>query len=166
MWLSAHAPAIVETLALISAANGAPVLSARILGARFSRPIDGGIVLRDGRPLLGRSKTWRGLASALLLAAGVAILIGLPWGLGALAAAAAMSGDCLSSFVKRRFGLKPSDMALGLDQGPESLFPAVACSVYLPLGPVDVAAIVIVFTVGALALSRLLFVVGLRKRPY
>jgi CDP-archaeol synthase len=79
----------------------------------------------------------------------------LPWQLGALAATSAMAGDCLSSFVKRRFGLEPSSMTLGLDQVPESLFPAVACSAYLPLGPLDVALIVLVFFVGELATSRL-----------
>ena len=52
------------------------------------------------------------------------------------------------------------------DQVPESLFPAVACSAYLPLGPVDVLAIVLVFSVGELAMSRLFFAVGLRDRPY
>jgi CDP-diglyceride synthetase len=166
MWISAHAPAILQSLILISAANGAPVLIARMLGARFAHPIDGGIVLRDGHPLFGRSKTWRGVASALLLAVSAAVLIGLPWRLGALAAASAMAGDCLSSFVKRRFGLEPSSMALGLDQGPESLFPAVACSAYLPLDPVGVAVIVLVFSVGVLAISRLSFVAGLRDRPY
>ena len=57
----------------------------------------------------------------------------VPWRLGALVAASAMAGDCLSSFIKRRFGLEPSEMTLGLDQVPESLFPAVACSAYLPL---------------------------------
>ena len=57
----------------------------------------------------------------------------VPWRLGALVAASAMAGDCLSSFIKRRFGLEPSRMTLGLDQVPESLFPAVACSAYLPL---------------------------------
>ena len=93
MWMSAHPLAILQSLILISAANGAPVLLARLLGARFAHPIDGGIVLRDGHPLLGRSKTWRGLAAAILLAACVAVLIGLPWRLGALAAASAMAGD-------------------------------------------------------------------------
>ncbi len=166
MWTSAHALAILESLIIINAANGAPVLFARLVGTRFARPIDGGIVLRDGHPLLGRSKTWRGLASAILLAACVAVLIGLPWQLGALAAAAAMAGDCLSSFVKRRFGLQPSSMTLGLDQVPESLLPAVACRAYLPLDPIDVAAIVLVFSVGELAMSRLFFAVGLRDRPY
>src|SRR5271166_892524 len=162
MWMSAHAPAILQSLILISAANGAPVLIARLLGARFAHPIDGGMVLRDGHPLLGRSKTWRGVAAAILLAACVAVLMSPPWQLGALAGASAMAGDCLSSFVKRRFGLEPSSMTLGLNKVPESLFPAVACSAYLPLGPLDVALIVLVFSVGELAMSRLFFAVGLK----
>ena len=166
MWMFAHALAILQSLILISAANGAPVLVARLLGARFADPIDGGIVLRDGHPLLGRSKTWRGLASAIVLPACAAVLISLPWQAGALTGASAMVGDCLSSFVKRQFGLEPSSMTLGLDQVPESLFPAVASSVYLPLGTGDVVAIVLVFFVGELAMSRLFFAVGLRDRPY
>jgi len=96
----------------------------------------------------------------------LSVLINLPWQAGALAAASAMAGDCLSSFVKRRLGLEPSSMTLGLDQVPESLLPAVACSVYLPLGAIDVVAIVVVFFVGQLALSRLFFAIGLRDRPY
>ena len=161
MWMSGHPLAILQSLILISAANGAPVLFARLLGTRFARPIDGGVVLRDGHPLLGRSKTWRGVAAAILLAACVAVLMSLPWQLGALAAASAMAGDCLSSFVKRRFGLEPSSMTLGLDQVPESLLPAVACSAYLPLGPVDVLAIVLVFSVGRAGDVTAL----LRRRP-
>ena len=95
-----------------------------------------------------------------------AAVMGLSWRLGALAAASAMAGDCFSSFVKRRFRLEPSSMVLGLDQVPESLFPAIACSAYLPLGPFDIALIVLVFSVGELAMSRLFFAVGLRDRPY
>ena len=90
-----------------------------------------------------------------------AVLIGLPWQAGTLTAICAMAGDCISSFVKRRLGLKPSSIALGLDQVPEALFPAVACAAYLPLGPIDVFAIVFVFTIGHLAISRLV-----RERPY
>ena len=43
MWMFAHALAILQSLILISAANGVPVLVARLLGARFAHPIDGGI---------------------------------------------------------------------------------------------------------------------------
>jgi CDP-diglyceride synthetase len=164
--MSAHSLAILQSLVLVGAANGAPVLLARLLGTLFASPIDGGIVLWDGHPLLGRSKTWRGLAAAALLAACAAVVMSLAWQLGALAAASAMVGDCVSSFVKRRFGLEPSSMMLGLDQVPESLFPAIACSAYLPLGPFDIALVVLVFSVGELAMSRLFFAVGLRDRPY
>ena len=160
IWMAAHALAILQSLILISAANGAPVLFARLLGARFAHPFDGGTVWRDSHPLLGPSKTWRGLATAVLLAACAAVLMSLPWQLGALAATSAMAGDCLSSFVKRRFGLEPSSMTLGLDQVPESLFPAVACSAYLPLGPLDVALIVLVFFVGVGDVAAFL-----RRRP-
>jgi CDP-diglyceride synthetase len=152
---SGHILAILRSLILISAANGVPVLFARLLGTRFARPIDGGIVWRDGHRLLGRSKTSRGLAAAVVLAACAAVLISLPWQAGALAGVSAMAGDCFSSFVKRRFGLEPSSMTLGLDQVPESLFPAVACSAYLPLRPIDIAAIVKMFSIGGLgAVSR------------
>ena len=37
-----HALVIFQSLVLISAANGVPVLLARLLGTRFARPIDGG----------------------------------------------------------------------------------------------------------------------------
>jgi hypothetical protein len=161
-----HAAVVLQGLILIVVANGGPVLFARMLGRRFADPIDGGIVLRDGRPILGHSKTWRGLAAAVVLTAGVAVLIGLPWQAGALIGASAMAGDCISSFVKRRLALEPSSMALGLDQVPESLLPAVAFVVFLPLTFGDIVAIVLVFSLGELAVSRLLYAVGLRDRPY
>jgi len=164
--MSDHALEIVQVLILIAAANGAPPLMARALRARAARPIDGGVVLQDGRPLLGGSKTWRGVASAVVLATCLAFLMGLPWWLGALVAASAMAGDGLSSFVKRRFGLEPSSMTLGLDQVPESLFPALVCATWLPLGPVDVVAIVLVFCAVELVASPFFFAVGLKNRPY
>jgi hypothetical protein len=43
----------------------------------------------------------------------------------------------------------PGDMCLGLDQIPESLLPAVACGLYLPLGSFDVAAIVLLFSLAS-----------------
>ena len=161
-----HAVVVLRSLILIAVANGGPVLSERMLGRRFADPIDGGVVLRDGHPLLGRSKTWRGLAAAIVLAACTAVLIGLPWQAGALIGASAMAGDCLSSFVKRRLALEPSSMALGLDQVPEALVPAVASGVFLPLEFSDIVAIVLLFFVGELAISRLFFAFGLRDRPY
>jgi CDP-2,3-bis-(O-geranylgeranyl)-sn-glycerol synthase len=55
------------------AANMTPVFAARIL-PRWNAPIDGGKLAKDGRPILGRSKTWRGLASGALVGALAAYL--------------------------------------------------------------------------------------------
>jgi CDP-diglyceride synthetase len=164
--MSLHTFAILQSLLLISAANGAPILLKRVSGVHFAGPIDGGLVLPDGHPLLGSSKTWRGIFAGVLLAVGASVAIDLPWQAGALVGASAMVGDCVSSFTKRRFGLESSSMALGIDQIPESLLPAVVCSVYLPLGVLDVVAIVLVFFIGELGLSRLFFAIRLRDRPY
>ena len=74
--MSIHTLAILQGLILISAANMAPVICERVWGTRFAGPIDGGLVLRDGHPLLGPSKTWRGVVAAIVLASCAAVLIG------------------------------------------------------------------------------------------
>ena len=108
--MSVHSLAIVQSLVVISAANSAPPLCKRLLGTRLARAIDGGLTLRDGYPLLGSSKTWRGLIAAIVLSTCASVLVGLQWQTGALAGALAMLGDCLSSLIKRRLGVGPGDM--------------------------------------------------------
>jgi CDP-2,3-bis-(O-geranylgeranyl)-sn-glycerol synthase len=83
-----------------------------------------------------------------------------------LVAITAMIGDLLSSFIKRRMGIAPSDRAIGLDQIPESLLPLLACAFFLPLTFFDVAVATLIFFVGELALSRVLFKLHIRDRPY
>jgi hypothetical protein len=61
--------AIAESLALMGAANATPVALRRLLPDRYSTPVDGGLVLRDGRRLLGPSKTWAGVTIAILVPA-------------------------------------------------------------------------------------------------
>lgn len=157
---------VARLLLLLLVANGAPVVAKKLLGATCARPIDGGARLFDGRPLLGRSKTWRGLAAALLATGLAAPLLGLPVSLGALIGAGAMAGDLLSSFVKRRLGRAPSSRALGLDQIPEALIPLLAAALFTPLGPGGVALGTAGFVLGSLALSRLMFDLDLREQPY
>ena len=50
----------------------------------------------------------------------VAPLLGLPWVIGFVVSGAAMLGDVLSSFIKRRLKLSASSQAVGIDQLPES----------------------------------------------
>jgi hypothetical protein len=77
-----------------------------------------------------------------------------------------MAGDLLASFLKRRLGLQPSSMALGLDQIPESLFPLLACCRMLSLTTLDVVVGTAIFFVSELVLSRVLFRLHVRDRPY
>lgn len=157
---------ILTLLALLGAANGAPVLAKRVLGPRWAWPLDSGRPFFDGRPVFGQSKTWRGIVLSVLVTAAIAPLLGVPFVTGALFAAAAMLGDLFSSFVKRRLGKPSSSQAVGLDQVPESLLPLLVCWNELGLTPADAAATVVLFFAGELVLSRLLYRLHIRDRPY
>ncbi|MEK7207477.1 MAG: CDP-archaeol synthase [Pseudomonadota bacterium] len=156
----------LKVLLLLGIANSAPLFGKKIFGASFRYPIDGGVKFLDGRPLLGPSKTIRGLALSIAVTALAAPLLGFDWVTGALLSAVSMLGDLVSSFVKRRLGLPSSSMALGLDQIPESLFPLLALKARLGLTAWDIAGVVLAFMVLELLLSRLLYGLHLRDRPY
>src|SRR5581483_717337 len=132
-------------LVLLGVANASPLIVARLLGSRWNWPCDGGLRFIDGRPLLGRSKTIRGVIAAVVATAVVAPVVGLSFGLGALIGAAAMLGDLLSSFTKRRLGIAPSGRATGIDQIPESLLPLLAVQGPLDLSWTQILAVTAVF---------------------
>jgi len=161
-----HSQSILQVLVLLTLANGAPVVAKKIFADRFNVPLDGGLAFLDRRPLFGASKTRRGLVAAMLATTAAAPLIGVSAATGAIVAATAMAGDLASSFVKRRLDFKPSSQALGLDQIPESLLPMLAARTALSLTALDIAAGVAIFFVAELLLSRLLFMVHLRDKPY
>ena len=147
---------VVIFLVFLGVANGMPVLTRMVLGSRYARPLDGGVRLGDGHPLFGATKTIRGIVISLVSTTGLA------WGLGYLPilgtgiAASAMLGDLFSSFIKRRLGLKSSHDAYGLDQIPESVLPAVMFRVTMGLSWGEVVALVLVFFVLDVILTRLL----------
>ena len=79
---------------------------------------------------------------------------------------AAMLGDVLSSFIKRRLGLDSSSQSVGLDQIPEALLPLLAVAETFALGGLTIAMIVGGFAVLELTLSPLFYWLGIRNRPY
>jgi len=161
-----HPVLILQLLILLMLANGTPVMAKKILGDRYSYPLDGNLSLADGGPLFGRSKTIRGVVLAILVTTAGALLIGLGWGTGMVVGSFAMVGDLVSSFAKRRLNLPSSSRASGLDQIPESLFPLLACSFFLPLTAAEIAICVVMFFIGEVLLSRVLYAWRLRDRPY
>lgn len=156
----------LELFVMLVLANGTPVVAARLLGRRWSAPVDGGRLWRDGRPLLGTSKTWRGIVSGMLacglfaLITGIGLLFGMVFGLLGLV------GDMISSFIKRRAGLASSARAIGLDQIPEALLPMILAWLWLGLNGYIVAAVVALFTLSNILLSPLLFRLGIRRQPH
>lgn len=157
---------VIQLLLLLLTANGAPILARQLLTTLGGCPIDAGLTAWDGRPLLGPSKTVRGLIAATVASAVVALLFGLPLQLGILIGVGAMLGDALSSFTKRRLGIAPSGRAPGLDQIPESLIPLLLVADPLQLSAVDITIVVCGFILLEILLSRILYRLKIRKRPY
>lgn len=70
---------ILQLLVLLTVANGIPVMAKNILGDRFAIPIDGGAIFVDGRPILGSSKTVRGIFLSILMTPVFGPVLGLDW---------------------------------------------------------------------------------------
>lgn len=157
---------IAQCLVLLTLANGVPVIAKKVLGDRLAWPIDGGWRFWDGQPLLGKSKTLRGLLLAVLVAAVGGALVGFDARTGALVGFGAMAGDMLSSFLKRRLRLTSSAEAPGLDQVPESLLPLILVRGIVGLSAWDILIGVGAFWIGELLVSRFLYMLRIRDRPY
>lgn len=154
-------------LFLVLVANSAPILIRQLaVFRRYTQPLDFHINFFDHRPLLGKSKTWRGLFASVLLTTVCSGLLQTGWMTGAIVALLAMLGDSLSSFMKRRLGLPASTMAVGIDQIPESLFPLIYLHLRWQLNWSQMGLIVAVFVILELVFSRILFRLHIRKHPY
>jgi hypothetical protein len=156
----------LKLLLMLGVANGAPILGRRLLGSRFGWPLDGGLCFVDGKRVLGDSKTLRGLVAAIAASACAAPILGFDVALGARIGFAAMLGDALASFAKRRMGLVSGARCRGLDQVPESLLPLLAAAGPLTLSLPQIAAVTLAFYALELPVARLLFRLGIRERPY
>lgn len=161
-----HVRTICELLGLLALANATPILVKKVAGSRWAWPLDGGLRFFDGRPLLGKSKTVRGVVASLVVTAVGAVAVGWGWEMGVVVSAWSMGGDLFSSFCKRRLGLAAGSQSTGLDQIPEALFPALAVWRMFAFSALDIAVVVVVFLVGEMVLSVLFFKWHLRERPY
>lgn len=149
-WLIGH------MVFLLVIANGTPAMLGLVLGSRWNRPLDDNRQFIDMRPLLGPSKTLRGLIGALLVTTLLAPLFKLSLLEGASFALLAMLGDLCSSFIKRRLGLPSSRSVPLLDQLPESMLPLWGMQTVLGSSGSEIAMAVIIFILIDLLLSSLL----------
>lgn len=156
----------IKILFLLLLANGTPIIAKKFLGSRLAYPLDGGKKYFDGRPWFGASKTIRGIISSIFITSIGAALIGYSMQTGVLFAAVSLIGDLASSFIKRRLDFPPSSRALGLDQLPESIFPLLFCWSTLGLDIPTAVTVVVIFLIGEIILSRVLFRLHIRDHPY
>ena len=150
LWLISH------LVLLLIIANGTPALLGLVLGPRWNRPLDNNRQFPDNRPLLGPSKTLRGLFSAIVVTGLLAPLFELSILEGASFALLAMLGDLCSSFIKRRIGIASSRSVPLLDQIPESILPLWGLQTVLGSSGSEMAFAVAIFIVIDLLLSGLL----------
>ena len=99
--------------------NSAPVFFGKLFPS-LTKPIDGGRKAKDGNRLLGDGKTWLGLVASLIGGA-LGGWIASFWGVGTIISGmligfAAVIGDSIGSFTKRRLKMKRGDNAGLLDQ--------------------------------------------------
>ena len=157
---------VLKLLLLVVIANGAPILAQKVFKDRFNQPLDHGIRFFDGRPLLGPSKTYRGVLASIAVTLIVAAILHIPLVTGGLFALFAMLGDMLSSFIKRRLGIDTSKMALGIDQVPEAIIPLLILRSELQLDLVEILIIVAAFFLLELPISRILYKLHIRQTPH
>lgn len=136
-----------NALLLLIVANLLPWAVGRACGKRWRAPLDFGLSLREGRPLLGGHKTWRGVAAAIAGCAVAAALLHLRWWLGAAFGALSMLGDSISSAWKRLRGHEPGHESFGLYQLPEALLPLIVLRGALDLGWLDIVLATTAFAV-------------------
>ena len=156
----------LKLLILIATANSAPLVLRWLTMDRRFNPLDGGILLGDGKPLFGPSKTWAGLVAAILSCTIAAALLSLPLEVGLHAGIAAMAGDLGTSFVKRRLGIGASMPAPLLDQFAEAALPLLVLRGALLFSWADLVLVLSVFILGELAIATLLHRFGLRDAPF
>lgn len=156
----------VKLLVLLTVANTTPIAVKRLMGKRWDAPLDGGLRFLDGRPLLGHSKTVRGVVAATMVSLLTAPLMGFSPGTGAAIGLLSMAGDLLSSFVKRRLDIPSSGKATGLDQVPEALLPLLVLRRSLGLTPDVIAAVTLLFLALEGPVARWSYRHGWRDTPY
>jgi len=156
----------VLILIFLGLCNSLPILGRVILKGYLSTPIDMGYNWIDGRPLLGPHKTWRGLAITVVGTGLASYFTPLGLKLGIDLAMYSISGDLISSFVKRRLGLKSGQKALLLDQGPESFLPLWILKDRLSISWAEISLILIFFIILEIGLSPLLYYLHIRRNPH
>ncbi len=152
---------ILAVVSFLLWVNSLPPIVALFAGERYGFAVDRGKLWFDGRPLFGKHKTIRGIASAVVGGTLVFSLLGQPWWVAATAALLAMAGDLFSSFIKRRTRFHSGDEVIVLDQVFEVLFPLIFLNGFTELNLRSNLLVLVFFISLSFCFSRLwLYITG------
>ncbi len=166
-------------------ANAIPVL------AGGGPPIDMGRQFRDGRPLFGPGKTWRGLIAGIIMAVVTAtvqsllnplflesvldtvvllpeeyLLFSTTGLLGLLMGFGGLTGDLIGSFIKRRLNMDRGAAAPGIDQ-LDFLIGAVLLSVIIqPIAFFQILLLLIATPLIHLTTNIVGYLLKVKKEPW
>jgi len=162
---------IVEAMKFIFpayCANAVPVL------AGGGQPMDFGKNFFDGKPVLGKNKTFRGfffgLAIGIFVGAVESLVFGYPFPFSVLfsvlAPLWALCGDLAGAFLKRRLGIAPGDLLPIIDQ-IDFVVGALLFSLPLAIMYWELAVAVIIITPPIHLLTNFLaYKLKLKKNPW
>ncbi|MGD8564951.1 MAG: CDP-2,3-bis-(O-geranylgeranyl)-sn-glycerol synthase [Candidatus Bathyarchaeota archaeon] len=160
---------IIEALIFIFpayCANAVPV----IFGG--GPPVDFGRSFNDGRPVLGKNKTFLGFFSGLIIGTAVGLLESVvfdyPINFGLILSLGALTGDLASSFLKRRLGLQPGDLLPVLDQIDFIIGAILFCTLFCSqiLSPGMVILVLILTPPIHLLTNYIAYHLGLKNNPW
>ena len=135
----------LKIILLLLAVNAAPPLIALLLKERWNRPIDGNRMFADGKPFMGSHKTIRGVVGSVATGTLFSLFLGFPLVFGFCVGFFSMTGDLVSSFLKRRFDIASGTAVFILDQIFEGLLPLVFVKRYFSLDWVFVTVLLVLF---------------------
>ncbi len=168
----------------VATANMAPVLFKNQLNA-LAKPIDGGRLFR-GQPLFGDHKTWRGLIVATLTGGVVFLVQWLltqqfpqqltnwapfditlgPWWFGFVLGFAAIFGDLVKSFFKRRVNIASGKTWFPFDQIDLIVFPLLTMGFFYPITSITIIVTQLLVPVLHVSVNRIGFWLHLKDTPW
>ncbi len=150
-----------------------PAYSANAVPVVFGggMPLDFGKTFKDGRPIFGPHKTFRGFFAGLIIGTLVGVgesfvFEGYHPFLGFVLSLGALIGDLVGAFLKRRLGFSPGALFPVVDQVDFALF-AVLFS--LPIAPPTIGMLLVILVVTIpihLLTNFLAYLVHAKEKPW
>ena len=149
-----------------------PAYSANAVPVVFGggQPLDFGRTFKDGRPIFGSHKTFRGFFAGLiigtLVAVGESFIFNYNSFLGFTLSFGALVGDLMGAFIKRRLGFAPGAFFPIIDQ-IDFVLSALLFSLLISPPTPAMSLIILIITIPIHLLTNLIaYLVNVKKKPW